>query len=122
MQCKCWDQSECVFDLVCHMCLFVFVIDIIIFCLTGTVLIYTSADEPVTAIARLKLKHCNSPSVSVGHYRLSGDKVCALKLTLCLWVFFRYFNVLNLFGNATFKKCFRLRSQLITATFECLSA
>ena len=74
------------FDLVYHMCLFVFVIDIIIFCLTGTVLIYTSADEPVTAIARLKLKHCNSPSVSVGHYRLSGDKVCALKLTLCLWV------------------------------------
>lgn len=110
MQCKCWDQSECVFDLVYHMCLFVFVIDIIIFFLTGTVLIYTSADEPVTAIARLKLKHCNSPSVSVGHYRLSGDKVCALKLTLCL------------FGNATFKKCFRLRSQLITATFECLSA
>ena len=86
MQCKCWDQSECVFDLVYHMCLFVFVIDIIIFCLTGTVLIYTSADEPVTAIARLKLKHCNSPSVSLGHYRLSGEKVCALKLTLCLWV------------------------------------
>ena len=122
MQCKCWDQSECVSDLVYHMCLFVFVIDIIIFCLTGTVLIYTSADEPVTAIARLKLKHCNSPSVSVGHYRLSGDKVCALKLTLCLWVFFKDFNVLNLFGNATFKKCFRLRSQLITETFECLSA
>lgn len=45
------------------------------FYVDGTVLIYTSADEPVTAIARLKLKHCNSPSVSVGHYRLSGDKV-----------------------------------------------
>ena len=130
MQCKCWDQSECVFDLVYHMCLFVFVIDIIIIFLTGTVLIYTSADEPVTAIARLKLKHCNSPSVSVGHYRLSGDKVCALKLTCGLnlnylvffFFFFKDFNVLNLFGNATFKKCFRLRSQLITATFECLSA
>ena len=126
---KCWDQSECVFDLVYHMCLFVFVIDIIIFCLTGTVLIYTSADEPVTAIARLKLKHCNSPSVSVGHYRLSGEKVCALKLTLCLWVklklraffFFKDFNVLNLLGNATFKKCFSLRGQPITETFECLS-
>ena len=76
--------NQNVFDLVYHMCLFVFVIDIIIFCLTGTVLIYTSADEPVTAIARLKLKHCNSPSVSLGHYRLSGEKVCALKLTLCL--------------------------------------
>ena len=98
------------------------------FCLTGTVLIYTSADEPVTAIARLKLKHCNSPSVSVGHYRLSGEKVCALKLTLCLWVklklrgvfLFKDFNVLNLLGNATFKKCFSLRGQLITETIECL--
>lgn len=128
MQCKCWDQSECVFDLVYHMCLFVFVIDIIIFCLTGTVLIYTSADEPVTAIARLKLKHCNSPSVSVGHYRLSGEKVCALKLTCACGLnlnyvgfFFKDFNVLNLLGNATFKKCFSLRGQLITETFECLS-
>ncbi|PFX18864.1 F-box only protein 9 [Stylophora pistillata] len=45
------------------------------FYVDGTVLIYTSADEPVTAIARLKLKHGNSSSVSVGHYRLSGDKV-----------------------------------------------
>ena len=114
------------FDLVYHLCLFVFVKDIlIIFCLTGTVLIHTSADEPVTAIARLKLKHYNSPSVSVGHYRLSGDKVCALKLTLCLWVklkllfFFKDFNVLNLLGNVTFKKCFSLRGQLITETFEC---
>ena len=102
MQCKCWDQSECVFDLVCHMCLFVFVIDIIIFCLTGTVLIYTSADEPVTAIARLKLKHCNSPSVSVGHYRLSGDKVCVLKLTCGLnlnyLVFFFFFSKISMFS------------------------
>ena len=106
-----------------------FLLDIIIFCLTGTVLIYTSADEPVTAIARLKLKHCNSPSVSVGHYRLSGDKVCALKLTCGLnlnylvffFFFFKDFNVLNLFGNATFKKYFSLRSKLITETFECLS-
>lgn len=110
-------------------CVFLFLLDIIIFCLTGIVLIYTSADEPVTAIARLKLKHCNSPSVSVGHYRLSGEKVCALKLTLCLWVklklrgvfLFKDFNVLNLLGNATFKKCFSLRGQLITETFECLS-
>lgn len=98
------------------------------FCLTGTVLIYTSADEPVTAIARLKLKHCNSPSVSVGHYRLSGEKVCALKLTCACGLnlnyvgfFFKDFNVLNLLGNATFKKCFSLRGQLITETFECLS-
>ena len=110
-------------------CVFLFLLDIIIFCLTGIVLIYTSADEPVTAIARLKLKHCNSPSVSVGHYRLSGEKVCALKLTLCLWVklklrgvfLFKDFNVLNLLGNATFKKCFSLRGQLITETFKCLS-
>lgn len=123
------NQNVCLIQFT--ICVFLFLLDIIIFCLTGTVLIYTSADEPVTAIARLKLKHCNSPSVSVGHYRLSGDKVCALKLTLCLWVklkllgfffFFKDFNVLNLFGNATFKKYFSLRSQLITETFESLSA
>ena len=121
------NQNVCLIQFT--ICVFLFLLDIIIFCLTGTVLIYTSADEPVTAIARLKLKHCNSPSVSVGHYRLSGEKVCALKLTLCLWVklklraffFFKDFNVLNLLGNATFKKCFSLRGQFITETFECLS-
>ena len=121
------NQNVCLIQFT--ICVFLFLLDIIIFCLTGIVLIYTSADEPVTAIARLKLKHCNSPSVSVGHYRLSGEKVCALKLTLCLWVklklcgvfLFKDFNVLNLLGNATFKKCFSLRGQLITETFECLS-
>ena len=51
-------------------------------CKTGTVVIHTSADEPVTAIPRLKLKHGGNPSVSVGHYRLSGDKVCSLIDTL----------------------------------------
>ena len=121
------NQNVCLIQFT--ICVFLFLLDIIIFCLTGIVLIYTSADEPVTAIARLKVKHCNSPSVSVGHYRLSGEKVCALKLTLCLWVklklrgvfLFKDFNVLNLLGNATFKKCFSLRGQLITETFECLS-
>lgn len=47
---------------------------------TGTVVVHTSADEPVTAIPRLKLKQGGNPSVSVGHYRLSGDKVCFLIL------------------------------------------
>lgn len=45
------------------------------FFIDGTVVIYTSADEPVTAIPRLKLKHGGNPPVSVGHYRLSGNKV-----------------------------------------------
>jgi len=45
------------------------------FFIDGTVVIHTSADEPVTAIPRLKLKHGGNPSVSVGHYRLSGDRV-----------------------------------------------
>ena len=50
----------------------------------GSVVIHTSADEPVTAIPRLKIKHGGNPSVSVGHYRLSGDKVCFM--TDCLTV------------------------------------
>ena len=50
----------------------------------GSVVIHTSADEPVTAIPRLKIKHGSNPSVSVGHYRLSGDKVCFM--TDCLTV------------------------------------
>ena len=42
----------------------------------GSVLLHTSADEPVTALARLKHKHGGgNPSVSVGHYRLSEDMV-----------------------------------------------
>ena len=46
------------------------------FFIDGTVVVHTSADEPVTAIPRLKLKHGGgNPSVSVGHYRLAGDKV-----------------------------------------------
>lgn len=45
------------------------------FFVDGTVAIHTSADEPVTAIARLKPKQGGNPSVSIGHYRLSGDKV-----------------------------------------------
>ena len=46
------------------------------FFIDGTVVIHTSADEPGTALPRLKIKHGGgNPSVSVGHYRLSGDKV-----------------------------------------------
>ncbi|KAL9963273.1 hypothetical protein ACROYT_G032457 [Oculina patagonica] len=45
------------------------------FFIDGTVVIHTSADEPVTAIPRLKFKQGGNPSVSMGHYRLSGDKV-----------------------------------------------
>lgn len=42
----------------------------------GTVVVHTSADEPATAIPRLKIKHGGgNSSVSVGHYRVSGDKV-----------------------------------------------
>jgi len=42
----------------------------------GTVVVHSSADEPVTAIPRLKVKPGGgNPAVSVGHYRLSGDKV-----------------------------------------------
>ncbi|KAJ7382476.1 hypothetical protein OS493_034637 [Desmophyllum pertusum] len=41
---------------------------------TRTVVVHTSADEPVTAIARLKLKQSGNSSVSVGRYRLSGDQ------------------------------------------------
>ena len=45
----------------------------------GSVLLHTSADEPVTALARLKHKHGGgNPSVSVGHYRLSEDMVLKL--------------------------------------------
>ena len=43
----------------------------------GTVVLHTSADEPTIAIQRLKVKLAGSnSSVSVGHYRLNGDKVC----------------------------------------------
>lgn len=46
------------------------------FFVDGSVLLHTSADEPVTALARLKHKHGGgNPSVSVGHYRLSEDMV-----------------------------------------------
>ncbi|KAJ7382513.1 F-box only protein 9 [Desmophyllum pertusum] len=45
------------------------------FFIDGTVVVHTSADEPVTAIARLKLKQSGNSSVSVGRYRLSGDQV-----------------------------------------------
>lgn len=46
------------------------------FFMDGTAVVHTSADEPLIAIPRLKLKHGGgNPSVSVGHYRLSGDKV-----------------------------------------------
>lgn len=42
----------------------------------GTVVLHTSADEPTIAIQRLKVKLAGSnSSVSVGHYRLNGDKV-----------------------------------------------
>ena len=48
------------------------------FFMDGTAVVHTSADEPLIAIPRLKLKHGGgNPSVSVGHYRLSGDKVCS---------------------------------------------
>ena len=43
----------------------------------GMVVLHTSADEPTIAIQRLKVKLAGSnSSVSVGHYRLNGDKVC----------------------------------------------
>ena len=46
------------------------------FFVDGSVLLHTSADEPGTALARLKHKHGGgNPSVSVGHYRLSEDMV-----------------------------------------------
>ena len=56
------------------------------FFLTGTVLIYKGIDKPADVIAQRKLEYCNRTSVFVGHYGLCGDKVCVLKLTLCLCV------------------------------------
>lgn len=41
----------------------------------GLVLMLTTADEPASCVGLLRTRQVRNPSIMIGHYRLSGDKV-----------------------------------------------